>query len=61
VTPLEKSRLLKASMTGGPEEDAGRSPSFTYTLKFALQLRKITKETAITVAEESWAQLVMSI
>jgi hypothetical protein len=56
-----KSRLLKAFMTGRPGEDAGRSPSFTYTLKFALQLRKITKENTITVPEESLARLVLSI
>lgn len=48
-------------MIGGPGEDVGRSPSFTYTLNFVLQLRKITKENAITVVEESWAQLVLSI
>jgi len=61
LTSGEKSRLLKASMIGGPGDDAGRSPSFNYTLKFAFHLWKITKENAFTVAEESWAQLVLSI
>ena len=55
------SGLLKASIIGGPGVDADCSPSFTYTLKFALQLRKITKENAVAVAEESWAQLVLSM
>ena len=60
LTPEKKSHLLKASMIGGPEEDAGRSPSFYYTLKFAFHLRKITKENAFTV-DESWVQLLLSI
>jgi hypothetical protein len=58
---VEKARLLKASMIGGQGEDAGRFPSFHYTLKFAFYLWKITKENTFTVAEESWARLVLSI
>lgn len=55
------SGLLKASVIGGRGENADCSPSFNYTLKFVLQIRKITKENAVAVAEESWGQFVLSM
>ena len=46
-------------MRGG--EVAGRGPSFNYTLASPLEVRKITKENSVSVAEVSWAQVFLSI